>query len=100
MSLPYSFSSSSSSFRPMQRKLLFTLCLVLLLLLGSCEATRLGVTMKEETKVTTNAENHRSWDKTSFVYKEQLFNFLPKGLVPPSGPSKRHNSLIHSTPLH
>ncbi|KAF7808945.1 protein IDA [Senna tora] len=28
-----------------------------------------------------------------------VFNFFPKGVpIPPSGPSKRHNSVVDSTP--
>lgn len=27
-----------------------------------------------------------------------VFNFFPKGWVPPSGPSKRHNEVVDSTP--
>ncbi|OAY31244.1 hypothetical protein MANES_14G096100v8 [Manihot esculenta] len=36
---------------------------------------------------------HRGLYETSFLYQSQMFNFLPKGVpIPPSGPSKRHNS--------
>lgn len=31
-------------------------------------------------------------------YQSLVFNFFPKGSVPPSGPSKRHNDVVASTP--
>ncbi|KAL4378770.1 hypothetical protein GQ457_02G018090 [Hibiscus cannabinus] len=32
--------------------------------------------------------------ETGFLYKGQMFNFFPKGIpIPPSAPSKTHNSL-------
>ncbi|MBA0592970.1 hypothetical protein Gorai_009929 [Gossypium raimondii] len=36
--------------------------------------------------------------ETGFRYQGQMFNFFPKGIpIPPSGPSKRHNSVVDST---
>jgi len=38
---------------------------------------------------------HRNHD---LPYHSMVFNFFPKGPVPPSGPSKRHNAVVDSTP--
>ena len=44
-----------------------------------------------------NPQEHKF--KTSFQHGGQMFNFFPKGVpIPPSGPSKRHNSFVDSTP--
>ncbi|KAK4773908.1 hypothetical protein SAY87_028927 [Trapa incisa] len=44
-------------------------------------------------------EQHQAQPLKSFRYGGRAFGFLPKGSkVPPSGPSKRHNSAVASTP--
>ncbi|XVE91360.1 hypothetical protein REPUB_Repub01dG0002900 [Reevesia pubescens] len=67
-----------------------------MLLAGSSFATRPGRTMMVDGRVsmTTFGRKH----ETSFQYQGQMFNFFPKGIpIPPSGPSKRHNSVVDST---
>ncbi|KAG2665297.1 hypothetical protein I3843_15G001500 [Carya illinoinensis] len=84
-----SFSSKSSNLRRN------TLCLILVFLVinGSCTATRPGVTIMVDSTRTLK-EKHR----TAFQYHGQVFSFFPKGTpLSPSGPSKRHNSVVHST---
>ncbi|KAG4919360.1 hypothetical protein JHK82_056796 [Glycine max] len=76
----------------------FSLAILLafLLLVGSCTATRTGATMR----LNEGSELLRpKQQKPRFPYKGLVFNFFPKGVpIPPSGPSKRHNSLVASTP--
>ncbi|KAF5751959.1 putative Membrane lipoprotein [Tripterygium wilfordii] len=64
------------------------LLLLILLFVGGCGATRPGATMILEPRV------------RGFGYEDhQLFNFFPKGVpLPPSAPSKEHNSVVDSTP--
>ncbi|GAY63947.1 hypothetical protein CUMW_229720 [Citrus unshiu] len=84
-----SSSSSSSKCLHIACKQIYLLFLIVIVLIGSCEAARPGTTMDS-----VNVKLH----KTSFRYKRQRFNFLPKGTpIPPSGPSKRHNSVVDST---
>ncbi|CAI0552622.1 unnamed protein product [Linum tenue] len=71
--------------------------ITLFLLVASCSATRPGAVliMKEGPK---SPEDGRKHYLTAFQYEGQAaaaaFNFLPKGVpIPPSGPSKRHNSI-------
>lgn len=72
---------------------------LIVLLFGSCTATRPGKKMmmmevrsKEWTKM-ENRELQPGKPVMGFEYKGQVFSFFPKGTpVPPSGPSKRHNS--------
>ncbi|KAL5759231.1 hypothetical protein ACOSP7_017758 [Xanthoceras sorbifolium] len=77
---------------------------LLLLIIGSCSATRPGSTMFVEEKQSLDSENHKITQhrrkfQTGFRYQGQMFNFFPKGTpIPPSGPSKRHNSVVDSTP--
>lgn len=70
--------------------------LVYLLLVGSCTAIRTGATMR----LNEGSELlRRKQQQPRFPYKGLVFNFLPKGVpIPPSGPSKRHNSVVASTP--
>ncbi|RDX75421.1 Protein IDA-LIKE 1, partial [Mucuna pruriens] len=64
--------------------------LVYLLLVGSCTAIRTGSTMR----LNEGSELLRPKQQPRFPYKGLVFNFFPKGVpIPPSGPSKRHNSV-------
>ncbi|KAK9276368.1 hypothetical protein L1049_005901 [Liquidambar formosana] len=75
--------------------------LLLLLLIGSCTATR-PVKMAMVNRVSTNTEHlkpHPRKHEANSRYHGQVFNYFPKGTpIPPSGPSKRHNSVVDSTP--
>ncbi|KGN51548.1 hypothetical protein Csa_008377 [Cucumis sativus] len=48
----------------------------------------------------TEPSSHNTHLTTAFRFNHQIFSFLPKGPIPPSAPSKRHNSLINSAPLN
>ncbi|GMN38840.1 hypothetical protein TIFTF001_008067 [Ficus carica] len=88
--------SSSCSFKTLF--LVMTTILVIAMFSGPCSAARLGkmaVAMKAETeaKTTSAPQNYKLLPQTGFLFRGQTFNFFPKGNpVPPSGPSKRHNS--------
>ncbi|KAK7391424.1 hypothetical protein VNO78_19840 [Psophocarpus tetragonolobus] len=72
-----------------------SLLLVYLLLVGSCTAIRTGATMR----MNDASELLRPKHQRRFPYKGLVFNFFPKGVpIPSSGPSKRHNSVVNSTP--
>ncbi|KAJ7954035.1 Protein IDA-LIKE [Quillaja saponaria] len=89
-------------------KSLYTYLLILLMIvilsIDSSTATRPGTSMMVITenyeKASLNSDQiklHRR--KHGSRYKILFFNLLPKGtLVPPSGPSGRHNSMVNSTP--
>lgn len=65
------------------------LCLVLFLAAGSscAAAARTGATMEMKNR------------KSLGIKYVHIFGYLPKGVpIPPSAPSKRHNSLIDSLP--
>ncbi|KAK2635889.1 hypothetical protein Ddye_030681 [Dipteronia dyeriana] len=85
-------------------KTIYFLSFILLLIIGSCTATRPGSTMFVEDKQkqpldSENTKTHRRRFETGFRFQGQMFNFFPKGTpIPPSGPSKRHNSVVDSTP--
>ncbi|KAF3432588.1 hypothetical protein FNV43_RR27328 [Rhamnella rubrinervis] len=88
--------SSKSKEHSLWKTISIMICLILLLL-GSCTATRPGKMVMEERKVwsTTmeNTELQPGKHETGFEYGGQIFSFFPKGTpIPPSGPSKRHNS--------
>ncbi|XVF42976.1 hypothetical protein PTKIN_Ptkin02bG0003300 [Pterospermum kingtungense] len=70
---------------------------LIMLLAGSCFATRPGTTMTiVEDKVSMSSFQRKH--VTGFRYQGQMFNFFPKGTpIPPSAPSKRHNSAVDST---
>ncbi|KAK7268352.1 hypothetical protein RIF29_21050 [Crotalaria pallida] len=77
------------------KTLSLVLLLVYLLLVGSCNAIRTGVTLRqnESTKLL------RREQQPFFPHQGLVFNFFPKGMpVPPSGPSCRHNAVVDSTP--
>ncbi|KAK7407608.1 hypothetical protein VNO78_09561 [Psophocarpus tetragonolobus] len=86
------YSHSSKSLRLPCKTLSLVLFFVYLLLFGSCVAIRTSQTMM------LNERREFLKGKHSFPYKSMAFNFFPKGSVPPSGPSKRHNSVVDSTP--
>ncbi|CAB4264942.1 unnamed protein product [Prunus armeniaca] len=77
---------------------------LILLLTGSCSGARLGKTViLADPKVLLNLEHTKTLNprthQTGFQYRGQVFSFFPKGTpIPPSGPSKRHNSAVDSTP--
>ncbi|RDX79545.1 hypothetical protein CR513_40019, partial [Mucuna pruriens] len=66
------------------------LLFVYLLLIGSCVAIRTGQTMRLNERREILKGNH---NQPGFPYQSMVFNFFPKGSVPPSGPSKRHNAV-------
>ncbi|EEF37996.1 conserved hypothetical protein [Ricinus communis] len=93
---------ASSSFRFKGVSCNMILCLFFIfsvLAVSSCvNAARPGVTLMVDKRVLMQSEttkpDHRKLYDTSFMYRNQMFNFLPKGVpIPPSGPSKRHNSI-------
>ncbi|KAK5776968.1 hypothetical protein PVK06_044933 [Gossypium arboreum] len=66
------------------------------LLAGSSFATRPGKTIIVDDTVSMTVFPRMY--ETGFRYQGQMFNFFPKGIpIPPSGPSKRHNSVVDST---
>ncbi|KAK7306974.1 hypothetical protein VNO77_39634 [Canavalia gladiata] len=79
---------SSKSLQPL------VLLLVYLLFVGSCVAIRTGQTMRVNERRELFKGNH---NQPGFPYQSMVFNFFPKGSVPPSGPSKRHNAVVDST---
>lgn len=85
-------------------KYLSLLLLLVLVLIGSCAATRQGKMMVDhDQRVYMNMEHteelNLSKHHTGFRFRGQIFSFFPKGSpIPSSGPSKRHNSVVDSTP--
>lgn len=86
-------------------KTIYSLCkamyliFLVVLLFSSCSATRLGkigslmVVRKEGSIKYEHMKIQHGKYQLGFRYKGQIFNYFPKGKpVPPSGPSKRHNS--------
>ncbi|KAL6294987.1 hypothetical protein ACE6H2_003129 [Prunus campanulata] len=73
---------------------------LILLLIGSCSGARLGKTVSlADRQVLLNLEHTKTLNprtyQTGFQYRGQVFSFFPKGTpIPPSGPSKRHNSVV------
>lgn len=89
---PMASPSKSIRIAPCMRSTISLILVLFLLLIGSCTATRPGVT------ITVNPKPLRGKDEMGFRYHGQIFSFFPKGTpVPPSGPSKRHNSVVDST---
>jgi hypothetical protein len=70
---------------------------IIFLLVNSCSATRPGATLMRDEDMSKKSEYikpHRRLYETSFRHQNHIFNFLPKGApIPPSGPSKKHNSI-------
>ncbi|KAL1564904.1 putative membrane lipoprotein [Salvia divinorum] len=93
-------SPSSSSFRTLRRSSRMNLSVIFIALLlintwSSCTAARPGRSI-----LTVKERDHSSMALNYFQEKEKLrneglyFSKLPKGVpIPPSAPSKRHNSL-------
>lgn len=88
-------------------KYLSLILLLVLVLIGSCAATRQGrqgkMMVDHDQRVYMNMEHteelNLSKHHTGFRFRGQIFSFFPKGSpIPPSGPSKRHNSVVNSTP--
>ncbi|CAJ2648324.1 unnamed protein product [Trifolium pratense] len=75
----------------------FSLIVLILyfLLFSSCTAIRIGTTMKLNER---REFLHGKHSQQGFSYQSLVFNFFPKGSVPSSGPSKRHNQVVDSTP--
>ncbi|KAI4357882.1 hypothetical protein L6164_001801 [Bauhinia variegata] len=87
--------SHSSKFFHLPCKVFCLFLLLGLLLSGSCSAIRTGATLRMLNEdVSGQTELRYRKHKMGFPYKSLVFNFFPKGSpVPPSGPSKRHNSV-------
>ncbi|KAJ6322116.1 hypothetical protein OIU77_012070 [Salix suchowensis] len=70
---------------------------IIFLLVNSCSAARPGAALMRGEDMSQKPENIKPYRRlydTSFQHRNHIFNFLPKGVpTPPSGPSKRHNSL-------
>ncbi|XAR55858.1 hypothetical protein NMG60_11036080 [Bertholletia excelsa] len=93
-----SSTASKSAFH--WQKLIYTL-LIFLLLAGPCAAARPGSTLGQEggPMKSENAKNYQENFEGDSGIEVPVFNMLPKGLViPPSGPSPRHNSAENSLP--
>ncbi|KAE8707387.1 piriformospora indica-insensitive protein 2-like [Hibiscus syriacus] len=79
----------------MASKIIYAVFLIILVA-GSSLASRPGKPMVIDDRVSM-AKFPRKYE-TGFAYQGQMFNFFPKGIpIPPSGPSKRHNSVVDST---
>ncbi|CAH8382286.1 unnamed protein product [Eruca vesicaria subsp. sativa] len=71
---------------------------MILLVLGSCIAeARMGpIKVSEMEIVQTRSRSLRHEFKDGFRFNGRVFHILSKrGLVPPSGPSRRHNSVVN-----
>ncbi|GLU04807.1 hypothetical protein SLE2022_219380 [Rubroshorea leprosula] len=85
------FNHNSCSFN------LLSVLFIALLLVASTSATRPGTMMNLNEDVSMGG--YKKDLKTSFEYRGKLFNFFPKWVpIPPSGPSKGHNSVVDSVP--
>ncbi|QHO36819.1 Protein IDA-LIKE [Arachis hypogaea] len=82
--------------------MLLLLVYFLLLSASSSDAIRTLPTITKRVmseKSTQLSSPHTNNQHQLSPYKGMVFNFFPKGMpVPPSGPSKRHNSVVDSTP--
>ncbi|OWM89396.1 hypothetical protein CDL15_Pgr024144 [Punica granatum] len=88
-----SFSSSSKSRHGLWKILACILLAILILFPGPSAAAY------SNRKMAVDQVPDNYGHKTGFRYQGRVFNFLPKGTqVPPSGPSKRHNTIVNSTP--
>ncbi|OWM89389.1 hypothetical protein CDL15_Pgr024137 [Punica granatum] len=95
-------SSSSSKSRHGLWKILACSLLVILILFPGPSAAAYSSRKMATDRVPDNyghVQLHRHIHQMGFRYQGRMFNFLPKGTqVPPSGPSKRHNAIVSSTP--
>ncbi|KAK4260899.1 hypothetical protein QN277_003960 [Acacia crassicarpa] len=95
-------SSSSSSSKSLQlhckssgNMLVLVLFMILILLSGFCGAIRTGKTSYGESRDQQILKRKNEYRARG----DLVFNFFPKGIpIPPSGPSKTHNSVVDSTP--
>ncbi|OVA19043.1 hypothetical protein BVC80_889g6 [Macleaya cordata] len=99
--------ASSSSYSPHQSAMNLSCSILFLLLLLpiSCTSTRLGAMVTTvDTKPSTSSDSDSSMvliNQEKLVvdshFQGRVFNFFPRGTpIPPSGPSKRHNSIPHN----
>jgi len=88
-------SHSSKSLRLPCKTFSLVFLILYFLLFSSCCAIRAGTTLKLDERREFLQGKH---GQQGFPYKSLVFNFFPKGSVPPSGPSKRHNEIVDSTP--
>ncbi|XP_018438318.1 protein IDA-LIKE 1-like [Raphanus sativus] len=71
---------------------------MILLVFSSCDAAaRMGpIKVSEMEIVQTRSRSSRQYFAEGFRFKDRVFHISSKrGLVPPSGPSKRHNSVVN-----
>lgn len=76
----------------------FFVFLLLILLPGTCNCTRI---LREDNpdvdQLPINPHQITHDHQLGFRLRGRLFNYLPRGVpIPPSGPSKRHNSVVDS----
>ncbi|KAE8663732.1 Detected protein of unknown function [Hibiscus syriacus] len=71
--------------------------ILIILVAGSSFATRPGKTVIVDDRVSMPSTFPRKYE-AGFQHGGKMFNFFPKGIpIPPSAPSKRHNSFVEST---
>ncbi|XP_018482203.2 protein IDA-LIKE 1 [Raphanus sativus] len=71
---------------------------MILLVFSSCNAAaRMGTVKVSETEIAQTRSRSSRYEFTEgFRFKGRVFHFLSKRvLVPPSGPSRRHNSAVN-----
>ncbi|WCJ35698.1 Protein IDA [Euphorbia peplus] len=88
----------SSHFSCCKNVLINMFVLSLILFNSSCFAARPGISRTVDARILMSSggekPDHRKLYRTGFSYGNRMFNFFPKGVpIPPSGPSKRHNSI-------
>ncbi|KAK3041306.1 hypothetical protein RJ639_001408 [Escallonia herrerae] len=77
---------------------LFPALLIIFLLLGSSAATRPVRSTVTDADSWVSLEDLKHF-RRKHEYEGMVFNVLPKGVpIPPSAPSKRHNSVVNSSP--
>ncbi|KAE8669526.1 Protein IDA [Hibiscus syriacus] len=71
---------------------------VILIILVAGSGARPGKTVIVDDRVSMMSSTISRKYETGFRRGGQMFNFFPKGIpIPPSAPSKRHNSFVDST---
>lgn len=94
---PYSSSFSEHYMNLSHKTMFITLYIVFLLVFGSYNATaRIGpIKLSETDKVQTRSRQEEIIG--GFRFKGRVFHLFSKRvLVPPSGPSMRHNSVVNN----